>query len=119
MSKDIRQEIVLLMESKIPTRSVEYMDNRISRYSMKKGKCEITGMFLQAQNVYCHHYIPIHLGGSDKFNNLRILQKEVHELIHMTDKIKANTLIKILGITESMLEKINKYREKCELEIIK
>ena len=35
----------------------------------------------------------------------------------MTDK-KANTLIKVLGITESMLKKINKYREKCELEII-
>ncbi|MGE7625533.1 group II intron reverse transcriptase/maturase [Viridibacillus sp. NPDC096237] len=119
LSKDIRQEIVLLMESKIPTRSVEYMDNRISRYSMKKGKCEITGMFLTVQNVYCHHYIPVHLGGSDKFNNLRILQKEVHELIHMTDNIKAKTLIKTLGITESMLEKINKYRETYELEIIK
>ncbi|WP_249336685.1 group II intron reverse transcriptase/maturase [Sporosarcina sp. Marseille-Q4063] len=119
LSKDIRQEIVLLMDSNIPTRSVEYMDNRISRYSMKKGKCEITGMFLQAENVYCHHYIPKYLGGSDKFNNLRILQKEVHELIHMTDKIKANKLIKILGITESMLEKVNKYRVKCELEIIK
>ena len=50
------------MESTIPTRSVEYMDNRISRYSMKKGNCEITGMFLQAQDVHCHHYIPIHLG---------------------------------------------------------
>lgn len=37
----------------------------------------------------------------------------------MADKTKANTLIRILGITESMLEKINKYREKCELEIIK
>jgi len=118
LSKDIRQEIELLMESNIPTRSVEYMDNRISRYSMKKGKCEITGMFLQAENVYCHHYIPKYLGGNDKFNNLRILQKEVHELIHMTDKIRANTLIKVLGITESMLKKINKYREKCELEII-
>lgn len=58
------------------------------------------------------------LGGTDKFNNLRILQKEVHELIHMTDKIKTNTLIQILGTTESMLKKINKYREKCELEII-
>ena len=119
LSKNIRQEIVLLMESKIPTRSVEYMDNRISRYSMKKGKCEITSTFLQAENVYCHHYIPTYFGGTDKFNNLRILQKEVHELIHMTDKIKANTLIKVLGITESMLKKINKYREKCELEIIK
>ncbi|MBE1556138.1 reverse transcriptase domain-containing protein [Sporosarcina limicola] len=116
---DIRQEIVLLLESKIPTQSVEYMDNRISRYSMKQGKCEITGTFLEAQDVNCHHYIPMHLGGSDKFNNLRILQKEVHKLIHMTDIIKMNTLIKVLGITEPMLEKINKYRGKCELECIK
>lgn len=116
---DIRQEIVLLLDSKIPTRSVEYMDNRISRYSMKLGKCEITGTFLEAQDVNCHHYIPMHLGGSDKFNNLRILQKEVHKLIHMTDVIKMNTLIKVLGITEPMLEKVNKYRGKCELECIK
>jgi RNA-directed DNA polymerase len=119
LRKDIRQEIVLLLGSKIPTRSVEYMDNRISRYSMKQGKCEITGMFLEAQDVNCHHYIPMHLGGSDKFNNLRILQKEVHKLIHMTDKIKIDTLIKVLGITEPMLKKIDKYRGKCELELIK
>ena len=87
------------------TRSVEYMDNRISRYSMKKGNCEITGSFLQAQDVHCHHYIPLHLGGTDKFNNLRILHKDVHKLIHMTDTIKINTLIKNLGITQSMLKK--------------
>lgn len=116
---DIRQEIVLLLDSKIPTRSVEYMDNRISRYSMKLGKCEITGMFLEAQDVNCHHYIPVHLGGSDKFKNLRILQKEVHKLIHMTDIVKIDTLIKVLGITEPMLKRINKYRRKCELECIK
>lgn len=119
LRNDIRQEIVLLLDSKIPTRSVEYMDNRISRYSMKLGKCEITGMFLEAQDVNCHHYIPVHLGGSDKFKNLRILQKEVHKLIHMTDTVKIDTLIKVLGITEPMLKRINKYRRKCELECIK
>lgn len=118
LHKNIKQEITLLMESTILTRSVEYMDNRISRYSMKKGNCEITGSFLYAQDVHCHHYIPLHLGGNDKFNNLRILHKDVHKLIHMTDIIKINTLIKNLDITQPMLEKINKYREKCELERI-
>ncbi|RSK26573.1 group II intron reverse transcriptase/maturase [Bacillus sp. HMF5848] len=119
LHKNIRQEIALLLESKISTRSVEYMDNRISRYSMKKGICEITGLFIQAQYVHCHHYIPIHLGGSDKFHNLRILHKSVHKLIHMTDSAKIDLLKKSLGITEPMLIKINKYREKCELEQIK
>jgi group II intron reverse transcriptase/maturase len=118
LHKNIKLEIALLMESTILTRSVEYMDNRISRYSMKKGNCEITGLFLQARDVHCHHYIPLHLGGNDKFNNLRILHKDVHKLIHMTDTMKINTLIKNLGITQPMLETINKYREKCELERI-
>jgi RNA-directed DNA polymerase len=119
LHKNIKRELALLMESNIPTRSVEYMDNRISRYSMKKGNCEITGLFLQAQDVHCHHYIPIQLGGSDKFHNLRILHKDVHKLIHMTDTVKINTLMSNLGITESMIQKINKYREKCELIQIK
>ena len=119
LHKNIRQELALLMESNIPARSVEYMDNRISRYSMKNGNCEITGSFLQAHNVHCHHYIPLQLGGSDKFNNLRILHKDVHKIIYMTDTVKMNTLMKNLGITEPMLQKINKYREKCELEYVK
>ena len=108
LHKNIKLEIALLMESTILTRSVEYMDNRISRYSMKKGKCEITGLFLQAQDVHCHHYIPLHLGGNDKFNNLRILHKDVHKLIHMTDTIKINTLIKNLVITTTDVEE-NQY----------
>ena len=81
---NIKHEISLLMKSNIPTRSVEYMDNRISRYSMKMGKCEITDVFPRASDVHCHHYIPLHLGGNDKFNNLRILHKDVHKLIHHT-----------------------------------
>ena len=41
------QELRKLMESKIPNRTVEYLDSRISRYSMKSGKCEITKQFCQ------------------------------------------------------------------------
>jgi RNA-directed DNA polymerase len=115
---DIQREISLLMRSNIPTRSVEYMDSRISRYSMKMGKCEITGIFLYASDVHCHHYIPLHLGGSDKFNNLRILHKEVHQLIHQTLKKTIDILITKIGITKPMIQKVNQYREKCGKEPI-
>jgi RNA-directed DNA polymerase len=74
---------------------------------------------VQAQDVHCHHYIPLHLGGTDRFHNLRILHRGVHKLIHMKDTIKIDTLKKNLGILEPMLQKINKYREKCELKEIK
>jgi RNA-directed DNA polymerase len=115
---DIGQEVSLLMKSNIPNRSVEYMDNRMSRYSMKMGKCEITGLYLFASDVHCHHYIPLHLGGSDKFSNLRILHKEVHRLIHQTHKETIDVLISRLGITDSMVNVINQYRKKCGLEPI-
>jgi uncharacterized protein YceH (UPF0502 family) len=118
LQMDIKREISILMKSTILTRSVEYMDNRISRYSMKMGKCELTGIFLLASDVHCHHYIPKHLGGNDKFNNLRILHKEVHKLIHQTDKQTIDKLINKLGISMPMVQKINKYREKCGMELI-
>lgn len=118
LKPDIQREISLLMELSLPARSVEYMDNRISRYSMKMGKCEITETFLCASDVHCHHYIPLHLGGNDKFNNLRILHKDVHRLIHLKDKKAIGTLITKLGITTPVVQKINEYREKCEMELI-
>lgn len=115
---DIQREIALLLESNIQTRSVEYMDNRISRYSMKMGRCEITGVFLQARDVHCHHYIPIHLGGDDTFKNLRILHKDIHTVIHQTDEMAIHSRLKGFNITKSMLKKLNTYREKCGLRTI-
>ena len=48
---DIQRQISILMKSTILNRTVDYMDNRISRYSMRMGKCEITGMELFATDV--------------------------------------------------------------------
>jgi RNA-directed DNA polymerase len=104
------------MESSIPNQSVEYMDNRMSRYSMKMGKCEITGMYLFESDVYCHHFIPLYLGRSDKFNNLRILHKEVVQLIRDTHKETMEVLINRLGITDLMKIKINRYRDQYGLK---
>ncbi|WP_261303353.1 group II intron reverse transcriptase/maturase [Paenibacillus andongensis] len=113
---DLRQEIYFLTKFNIPNQSVEYMDNRISRYSMKMGKCEITGMYLFASDVHCHHYIPLHFGGNDKFNNLRILHKEIGQLILQTHKETIDVLTNQLGLTELMMIQINKYREKYALK---
>lgn len=115
---DIQHEISILMKSKIPTRSVEYIDNRISRYSMKLGKCEITGNVLTASEVNCHHYIPVHLGGDDKFNNLRILHKEVHKIIHLKETSTIETLINKMNLTKPQVKKINEYRKNSGMDLI-
>lgn len=115
---DIQREVGILMKSTLPNRSVEYMDNRISRYSMKMGKCEVTGMELSASNVHCHHYVPLSQGGSDQFNNLRIIHKDVHQLIHTKAKKMIDELMRRLQLTGKMIEKVNRFREKCKLEAI-
>jgi len=111
----IQLEIIKLMKSINPQRSAEYLDNRISRYSMVMGKCEITGVFLYADDVHCHHYLPTYLGGDDSYNNLRILHQDVHTLIHATNQETIMKLINMLGLTGSMIKKVNQYRKMSNL----
>ena len=118
LKPDILIEINKLMNSYILNRTTEYMDNRISRYSMKNGKCEITGLFLFAEDVHCHHYKPTNLEGTDEFKNLRILHKDVHRLIHATKDETINRLIKFLQLTDEQIKKVNQYRKFCNLELI-
>lgn len=107
LKADVSAEIGKLIKSNIPNRSVEYFDNRISRYSMKNGKCEITGEFLPAEFVHCHHSIPLGLEGTDDFSNLRILNKFIHILIHATETQTINKYLDILNLNKTAIKKIN------------
>jgi hypothetical protein len=108
-----------LSQSMNPTRSVEYCDNRLSRFVAMQGKCEVTGVLLNAEEVHCHHWKPVSLGGTDEYSNLRIVHENVHKLIHATTK---ETLSKYLLLTDcrekGRLQKINRWRIVAELEPI-
>lgn len=118
LDNKVNIELRKMMETQNNVASIEYNDNRLSRYSMKKGKCEITGTFLYAQEVHCHHYLPRYLGGTDEFNNLRIIHKSIHELIHSTKIETQLPIIKEFKLTSKQIELVNKYRKMCNLEII-
>ncbi|PGA62210.1 group II intron reverse transcriptase/maturase [Bacillus pseudomycoides] len=95
--------------------NLEYMDNRISKYSMQNGICAITGVFLKAEEVHCHHILPRYLGGTDEFKNLTIVHIGVHRLIHATQQQTINEYLKIIQLDGKQLDKLNKYRKKCNL----
>ena len=115
----INKEINALMHSTTEYNSMEYMDNRISKYSMQKGCCAITGEFLLAERVHCHHVLPRNLGGTDEYKNLVIVSREVHRLIHATTNMTIKWYVDNLQLDGKQLKKINTYREKCNLEAIK
>jgi len=115
LSHSIFKEIQKLQISKSTGFSLEYEDNRISKYSMQKGKCAVTDLFLTAQEVHCHHILPRSLGGEDDFSNLIVVHKWVHILIHAQREQTIEQYKKLLNLTKTQIEKLNKYREKCNL----
>lgn len=84
-----------LMRNPNENQSVEYNDNRLSLYCAMQGKCAITKTILEKDNIHCHHIIPRKDGGGDNYQNLLLIDKRVHILLHAT---KAETIEKYLGI---------------------
>lgn len=115
---DWDKELAELMKSRLPDRSVEYMDNRISKYSAQKGKCQITGLPLKAKNVHCHHKKPTSLGGTDEFQNLVIVHKDIHILLHATKEETVLKYVNRFNLHTKQIEKLNQLRKLCKLERI-
>jgi hypothetical protein len=99
--------------------TVEYEDNRISKYYGQYGKCAISGSELGFEGWHCHHIIPKNLGGDDSYQNLILVREEIHRLIHAKDAETIAGYLKAVNLDESMLKKINKLRAKAELKAIK
>jgi RNA-directed DNA polymerase len=82
-----------VMKHFIPNRSIEYNDNRISKFIAQYGKCAVTGMELGLSDWHCHHKNPYHLTKDDRFSNLIVLHESVHRLVHLKDTEKIKTLV--------------------------
>lgn len=107
-----------LMNSYSENRSIEYIDNRISLYAAQHGKCRITGRILEFDEIHCHHIKPLRDGGGDNYQNLIIIHRDVHKLLHSVNHDKITKYIELLLLDTNMLKKLNKYRKKAKLELI-
>lgn len=100
----------MLAKEFIPNRSIEYMDNRVSLYAAQYGKCAVTGRILWIDEIHCHHKNPTSQGGTDEYNNLVIVHKDVHMLIHAVKFETIQAYLVKVKPNKSQLEKINKFR---------
>ncbi len=105
--------IKYLLANPIRGQSVEYNDNRISLYVGQLGRCAITKDPLDVGNMECHHKLPKKLGGTDEYENLVLINSDIHKLIH-SKKIETITkYLNFLDIEETALKKLNKLRVKA------
>lgn len=99
--------------------SIEYADNRISLYTAQQGRCSITGrVFMNANEIHCHHKVPREQGGTDRYQNLTLIYTPVHLLIHATNTESINNYLKEFNLDESQISKVNKLRIMAQLNVI-
>ena len=102
--------MLALMRIKEPRRSVEYMDNRISLYAAQYGRCAVIGKELWIDEIHCHHKLPVSMGGDDRYSNLVIVHRAVHQLIHATAPDTIGAYLKDLQPEKKALAKLNALR---------
>lgn len=114
---DMSKVLALMYHPEIGT-SIEYTDNRISLYCAQYGKCYVCGRELELEDIHCHHKIRKKDGGTDKYNNLVILHKDIHILVHATEADTIMKYLKKLNLNQHQLDKLNRLRSKLQLSEI-
>lgn len=105
-----------LMRNPVKNRSIEYNDNRLSLYTAQKGKCAVSGVIMNIGNIHCHHKIPKHLGGTDKYDNLILVCENVHRLIHATSVETIEKYSGWLNLNDKQMKKLQKLRNMVHVE---
>ena len=108
---NIHWMIEQLLKNKQYDQSVEYNDNRISLLVGQKGKCHVTGNYLELDAMECHHKLPRSQGGTDDYKNLVWLCKDAHKLIHSTTKEAIEKYLMKLNLDSKGLKRVNSLRQ--------
>ena len=98
-------------------KSIEFNDNRLSKYVAQKGKCAVSGMALEL-NMQVHHIEPVYKGGTDAYDNLIIVSHEIHKLIHATKPETINKYLSMMKLDNKAMKKLNKLRKNVGNNVI-
>lgn len=111
--------LIEVMKQPISNRSIEYIDNRISLFSAQYGKCYVTGRyFTNVDEIHCHHKTSRSNGGNDKYDNLVLVHKDVHILIHSTQDETIIKYMRMLNLTKEQVKRVNELRKLLNLKEI-
>lgn len=97
--------------------SIEFNDNRISKYVAQMGRCSVSGITLN-EDMQVHHIKPKQDGGTDEYNNLTIVSYEIHKLIHATKTDTIRKYLKLVKLDKDAMKKLNKLRKSVGNDVI-
>lgn len=107
-----------LMRNPVQFASVEFNNNRLALYCAQHGRCAVTKLPLEMDDIHCHHKQPREKGGNDSYGNLVLVSEAIHTLIHATESDVIAHYVKILRLNLKQKEKLNTLRKAAELPSI-
>ena len=90
----------------------------VKNSQVQYGKCAVTGLPMEVHDIHCHHKMPSSKGGTDAYENLILISKAVHVIIHATSEITIREYLNPLQLDDSKLAKLNKLRTMAEMPVI-
>ena len=105
-----------LMRTPVVNESIEYNDNRLSLYAAQRGKCAITGIQMDVDDVFCIRKIPSQKGGTDKYANLMLVCKKVVDVLSTEDTDVFDRKLGELNLDGNRLEKLKNLRSLAHVE---
>lgn len=107
-----------VIHNRSPNDSIEFNDNKISKYVAQYGKCGVLGIVIKPNRICCHRKIPLDLGGNDKYSNILIVDIDVHKLIIETNEKAIKNLLQMINLDAKQLGKVNRLRKRADYQEI-
>lgn len=106
-----KDSIKFLINNPLKKESIQKNDNRISLFVAQKGLCHVSKENLDINDMEIRNIVPKEKGGTDKYHNLVLVNKEISSFIDQTDEFKINEYKERIKLDRKALNKINKLRK--------
>lgn len=110
LAPEFKEDIKFLIDNPIKNESMEKNDNRISLYVGQKGLCHISKQKLKLTEMVIRNKLPKNKGGTDKYHNLILVNKEISVLIDEKDTNNINQCKEGIMLGKKALDKLNALR---------
>ena len=111
LDDEFKESIKFLINNPLKKESIQKNDNRISLFVAQRGLCHVNKENLDITDMEIRNIVPKEKGGTDKYHNLVLVNKEISSFIDETDELKINEYKERIKLDRKALNKINKLRK--------
>jgi RNA-directed DNA polymerase len=111
LDAQFKESIKFLINNPLKKESMQKNDNRTSLFVAQRGLCHVSKENLDITDMVIRNRVPKENGGTDKYHNLVLVNKEISSFIDETDELKINKYKERIKLDRKALNRINKLRK--------